>query len=1180
MSLSDEEFDLAEELEKYRNVVLSACTSLGGLEVIKVPQKTQQDNRSVSKEIYKYVPGDECIECLKDLKRYIRIDEMSGERLVLQWLSEWNILGRDLVPIFKLFAEKWLSWDEKEDKPWYRLSEGREDEYKTVCLCVDMFVFMTWSMDSADPEVRDKFEAALRSYKKSFCDNELISLFVRLITRLFEIPEGWKIDKDRMLLQGSLYVLRNLLSVPDPFISPETVITSDDQLSLQDWMIQIMNDEFGIELFIVTASMAQDKSVKLYSPIVLDLFYSLYLRVSADSLIKNRKDISSLDLLSNRPNEKSTFSSRRGRHSRFGGVFAGMIEPGKLIPIFNAEEAMKIFARNLKKSRNTPRRKVSAEKEYSVLTVLDAEERDASIETLKILKETSISFIKNCFGTLFPQLFDDIEVQRNSLSSVGKLRLLYMTGYFVDFFVEMYKVQRRQTNLASNLSKQHNEDAKVLEFPYVSSVVNQGGIGMCLRQISEGLDLGDWPQVQAAMYCFRSMLKTVKEMSFSENPEYRDSSLYIQSNLFYDGSVMDLVVKIAGSFKPTKQTLKYLIDIVKTVDEFILYENEKTEALSKDIGEDEEALLEENTSSSDDTTSYTDIRFDYNRWIKMFAIKPVVNTYCQAFKACLLLKGQDLKMVSTMIYRIAVICKKPHLFFSKPIFIQLYQFIVNYQTLRKSKIYDSVWVEALTDLQDDVAWIFRQYFILEDEERKFIEEAENKSLSSIIELDEGFDDSLEAFLDSIGNSDTKPSELLDLKKQNKGTVDGTTNKTEQDITSHRSKRYKQDSLFEDKASYIRLRAYLKQTPIGTNEQRYPKKSYINYNSSESESDEMPSDYGTTFGENNTDAGLDSSHSATPDKELENLKNLDRNFLSWKDKIGVLVKIIIGDGKNILVEHALKELEKCIENRNKNTDLESELTGEKSAENDTVNSIMNPDYTFTSLEGSDLFPQGDDIYYSELLTVLRINKIGSGIGSMIIYGFENTNDLESRLTVLKEALETEKVNKILNSLQSNQSQQKNKENQLKQKKGVRKDVKKRKFKGRVFKPTKSSLTNLKISEESNLEIGKTDLSYLRPDNTLSPGLRLHGNAEQSSFINKGVVPDVDLNDSEINKILGLGSEKTTDKKLDSDTSNKKGSDETVNKGSAGLSFKERALILRKRLVKEKNRKTLVKGTRQE
>ncbi|KAJ1882917.1 Topoisomerase 1-associated factor 1, partial [Kickxella alabastrina] len=126
---------VAEEIAKYRNIVLSACSSLGNLQ-------PNTDEFAATNAKMVYVPAKDCLASLKDIKRYIQMDEQGDGKLVLQWLGEWQVLERDIIPIFTITANHIL--------PEQTVSDT--DALKTVMMCVELFVFLTWSMESESDE--------------------------------------------------------------------------------------------------------------------------------------------------------------------------------------------------------------------------------------------------------------------------------------------------------------------------------------------------------------------------------------------------------------------------------------------------------------------------------------------------------------------------------------------------------------------------------------------------------------------------------------------------------------------------------------------------------------------------------------------------------------------------------------------------------------------------------------------------------------------------------------------------------------------------------------------------------------------------------------------------------------------------------------------------------------------
>ncbi|KAJ2296394.1 hypothetical protein IWW55_005118, partial [Coemansia sp. RSA 2706] len=106
---------VAEEVDRYRRIVLSACSSLGNLQPVTATARGGRfggANRTVhrvSGTNMEYVPKDDCLASLKDIKRYIQMDEQGEGKWVLQWLGEWQVLERDIVPIFTLGVRRLLA---------------------------------------------------------------------------------------------------------------------------------------------------------------------------------------------------------------------------------------------------------------------------------------------------------------------------------------------------------------------------------------------------------------------------------------------------------------------------------------------------------------------------------------------------------------------------------------------------------------------------------------------------------------------------------------------------------------------------------------------------------------------------------------------------------------------------------------------------------------------------------------------------------------------------------------------------------------------------------------------------------------------------------------------------------------------------------------------------------------
>ncbi|CAB4422690.1 unnamed protein product [Rhizophagus irregularis] len=112
--------DKATYNDSLRDVIFNICNALGGFEAV---QKKDGSRRQM------YQPGDECLACLKDLKEYLRL-EGQVKIDVLHLLYNFETFNSDLIPIL-------LNCTNLHDKRQNRLALA----------CVELMVIMTWPED-------------------------------------------------------------------------------------------------------------------------------------------------------------------------------------------------------------------------------------------------------------------------------------------------------------------------------------------------------------------------------------------------------------------------------------------------------------------------------------------------------------------------------------------------------------------------------------------------------------------------------------------------------------------------------------------------------------------------------------------------------------------------------------------------------------------------------------------------------------------------------------------------------------------------------------------------------------------------------------------------------------------------------------------------------------------------
>ncbi|KAJ2001867.1 Topoisomerase 1-associated factor 1, partial [Coemansia thaxteri] len=521
-SVTDEQ--LSREIERFRNVVLSACSALGDTMPVAVSIPSQQTSLStdggaevaqatlVSK--MEYVPKSECLPSLKDIKRYIQEDELGEGKMVLQWLGDCRVLQTDIIPLFIHFTRQIQSPQPGHD---------RDRALKIIMMCVELFVFLTWSMDSEPKEVKVRFIYVLRSYKQAFANPDAVSSLLSIAVTYFRKPI--KTDKEALLVKGILYVFRNILAIPDPLISPTS--TGLSQVEVHDTLIAVLDKELAIDFFLALASSADDKQLKDLRPTLLDIVYYLFYRVPVSALFDQQQTWF-----------KADDDRRTGRHNNFGGVYAVSTGDSTIMPVFSAKEVLHPFANLFKR-----RKPVQKPKEKDDSNPVDHEWRILSPSSIPVLRRIAAVFIDSCFNPFVSAAFEDVRAS-GTVMDASTTRLLYVAGYFVDI------------SLAN----------PAVDIGCTSALVQTHIFGLVMRNASAYVEMKEWVALEPAMYCIQQILLSLARMRGTKLNSLSDNVL---SNLFYDGDALDLFVRLCRVFKPTKHTRRFLEQTARLTETFL-----------------------------------------------------------------------------------------------------------------------------------------------------------------------------------------------------------------------------------------------------------------------------------------------------------------------------------------------------------------------------------------------------------------------------------------------------------------------------------------------------------------------------------------------------------------------------------------------------------------------------------
>lgn len=160
--------------------LLSVCQAVGGYEVKEMYQTTSAESgaKSSTKMMEKYVLGDEALECLRDIKRFLRHDDRTEGKCIMRMLGKWKFLLTDLVPIVSDHSNN------------IRIMEAASKcltlRSVTLFFVVEILVPLTWPVD-IEETVYLEITRYMQSYKAVMTSakfqQSVLNFFLRLLAK-------------------------------------------------------------------------------------------------------------------------------------------------------------------------------------------------------------------------------------------------------------------------------------------------------------------------------------------------------------------------------------------------------------------------------------------------------------------------------------------------------------------------------------------------------------------------------------------------------------------------------------------------------------------------------------------------------------------------------------------------------------------------------------------------------------------------------------------------------------------------------------------------------------------------------------------------------------------------------------------------------------------------------------
>ncbi|KAG5995211.1 Topoisomerase 1-associated factor 1 [Claviceps lovelessii] len=627
-----------------------------------------------------YQLGDDALEVLRDLKRWIRFyDEKTNRMDVARCIHDANLVEGDLLPILKTWPENAMD---------------NKFRSRIALACFELMVPLTWPLE------RDKermtmnhhrhlpvLELAQVQYKRAiinFDGARILHAAVRAALPAMALPIGDRTARDQGIIKLVLYFLRNMASIAPP--SDVKYDGDESQISRSATIDAFSYQDIFHLLLTLASNMGED--FRTEDTAVMEIIYHLVKRVETDKLFMDERQLnqakaSELSAVMNKEAAMLKSHNRKGptRHNRFGTMIWIQRDDGKMSSLSGQDALADAATRNKKMDDNKtfkpPRRARKDnkdERELGLPVKLNARANDQ-------LRTFVQEFIDSGFNPLFIHIRKTIDREAPHLLAYHRRQFFYLVAWFL----EAERVGRKAKKMSGSGHEVENND--VNRFHLVAGVLNQEMFITLNRALHESYDTKDWTELTSVMRCFTQILLTVQEMTETGNEDDQEIAENVLSRLFYEEATHDAIANIIRTYKD--QTFDYLDAATELVHHFIRIleafskqnvdlqvrsrkrtrrkmkkkkkkkKTTKTQATmegSGDDGEDDGDEGEFGDSADDEEAAERtskERKFDFHRFSSRFTPQGVVDTFTTFTKYYRDLTAAQLKRAHRYFYRVA-----------------------------------------------------------------------------------------------------------------------------------------------------------------------------------------------------------------------------------------------------------------------------------------------------------------------------------------------------------------------------------------------------------------------------------------------------------------------------------------------------------------------------------------------
>ncbi|KAH6599673.1 hypothetical protein BASA50_002870 [Batrachochytrium salamandrivorans] len=575
--------------EHFDNHVLSVCAALGGYE---------SSDKSAEPT---YIPGDESIACLRDLKRFLRTAEQTDDRHVHSLLCKWQVLQNDLIPLL--------------------ITSVQTNDLKMAVTVCELLVPLTWPYNK---EGQLKYQDEIKGYQEAFLKEGVLSSVLAVLVHLFSSPYKKRAENDHARLRLFFSLFRNLLAASDVQVASTASAERQWRSVHQERLIIRLESEGIIELLLSICGSLSSDEFEGWNTLITEIVYLMFFRRDISELLEQKPRGGQLaDLLKQEQSSKAAFSKPKlTRHSRFGGTLSISLPNGAKVNTRNMSNKS-VLLEDIPSSAS--RSKKGTALSHNINSMVPIEGPKARTLFCGI----ATRFICGSFNDLAVSMKRDFDREKATLKEIDNIRYIWLCQFALSF--------RRLSSSAGN----------PIEVESVLGILTTPNLIFTIRRLSASRDNKNPAETTQCLRLLDELLLVVEELSKSSDDRMCDLAAQLINALYYEH---DNVLLLRSLCKDTRHHSKsYLEALVACIDTlisvterntaakgFLITRRRSRKAPKRDPSsvingsEEHESMQgDSDTENVQQQCSYTENIFDFKAYVAGFASESTVTTYCK-----------------------------------------------------------------------------------------------------------------------------------------------------------------------------------------------------------------------------------------------------------------------------------------------------------------------------------------------------------------------------------------------------------------------------------------------------------------------------------------------------------------------------------------------------------------------